>query len=88
MSVPPRLWETPWVMALWEKQGGRCALCGEAMPRTRFDCAHATIWKRRRPSLDHIRPKGAGGSDRRDNFQLAHADCNRRKGCGRAEPSS
>ena len=65
---------------LWSTQEGRCAICGEVMPRGRFDVPHATVWKKRRPTFDHIRPRKKGGSDDPANFQLAHADCNWRKG--------
>ena len=65
---------------LWAGQAGRCALCGEAMPQGRFDVAHATIWKKKRPTFDHIRPRKKGGTDDRANLQLAHAECNWRKG--------
>ncbi|MFN4224834.1 MAG: HNH endonuclease [Hyphomonas sp.] len=51
------------------------------MPAQRFDLAHATLWRIWRPTFDHIRPRAAGGSDRPENLQLAHALCNRRKGC-------
>lgn len=68
--------------ALWEKQGGLCALCGRPMPRHRFEVAHATLWKKQRPSFDHIRARARGGSDKAENLQLAHADCNWRKGRG------
>lgn len=50
------------------------------MPRSRFAVAHATIWKRERPTFDHVVPLAAGGPDRQDNLQLAHARCNKRKG--------
>ncbi|MEQ9505090.1 MAG: HNH endonuclease signature motif containing protein [Hyphomonas sp.] len=54
-----------------------------AMPASRFDLAHATLWKKQRPTFDHIRPKAAGGSEAWSNLQLAHAVCNWRKGsCG------
>ncbi len=66
--------------ALWSKQEGRCAICGEPMPRGRFDVPHATVWKKKRPSFDHIRPRNKGGGDEPENLQLAHADCNWRKG--------
>ena len=56
------------------------------MPRHRFEVAHATLWKKQRPSFDHIRARARGGSDKPENLQLAHADCNRRKGRGRGEP--
>jgi 5-methylcytosine-specific restriction endonuclease McrA len=52
------------------------------MPRHRFEVAHATIWKKRRPSFDHILSKARGGSDRPENLQLAHAACNWKKGRG------
>ena len=65
---------------LWAKQEGRCAICGEAMPAERFDVPHATVWKKKRPTFDHIRPRVKGGGDEPSNLQLAHADCNWRKG--------
>jgi len=65
---------------LWRTQDGRCAICGEPMPRGRFEVAHATIWKKKRPTFDHIRPRAKGGEDARENLQLAHARCNKRKG--------
>jgi 5-methylcytosine-specific restriction endonuclease McrA len=65
---------------LWAAQSGLCALCGEAMPRGRFETPHASVWKKLRPTIDHIRPRVKGGSDERANLQLAHASCNRVKG--------
>lgn len=50
------------------------------MPRNRFEVPHATIWKRRRATFDHIQPRSRGGLDVLSNLQLAHADCNKRKG--------
>lgn len=71
---------SPLYRRLWEAQSGCCALCGGPMPESRFAVAHASIWKRRRPTFDHIVPLAAGGPDSPDNLQLAHADCNKRKG--------
>ena len=65
---------------LWQKQHGLCAICGEPMPKGRFDTPHATVWKKKRPTFDHIRPRKKGGSDAPENLQLAHAECNRTKG--------
>ena len=65
---------------LWIRQSGRCALCREPMPETRWRTPHATVWKKRRPTFDHIRPRAKGGTDDAANLQLAHADCNWRKG--------
>ena len=64
MSQPVHPPSSPLYRRLWDMQGGLCALCGGPMPKNRFAVAHASIWKRRRPTFD----------------QLAHADCNRRKG--------
>ncbi|MEM7766466.1 MAG: HNH endonuclease signature motif containing protein [Pseudomonadota bacterium] len=50
------------------------------MPADRGKVAHGTVWKKQRPTLDHIQPRSKGGRDTPDNLQLAHADCNRRKG--------
>jgi 5-methylcytosine-specific restriction endonuclease McrA len=50
------------------------------MPKDRFDTPHTTVWKKKRPTFDHIRPRTKGGSDEAENLQLAHADCNKRKG--------
>jgi 5-methylcytosine-specific restriction endonuclease McrA len=50
------------------------------MPRGRFDVPHATIWKKQRPTFDHIRPRKKGGTDDPANLRLAHAACNKRKG--------
>jgi 5-methylcytosine-specific restriction endonuclease McrA len=50
------------------------------MPQGRLDVPHATVWKKRRPTFDHIRPKLKGGTDERENLQLTHAECNWRKG--------
>ncbi len=80
MSQPVHPPSSPLYRRLWDMQGGLCALCGGPMPKNRFAVAHASIWKRRRATFDHIIPKAAGGPDRADNLQLAHADCNRRKG--------
>lgn len=66
--------------ALWLRQQGRCALCDEPMPETRWQTPHATVWKKLRPTFDHIRPRSKGGGDELENLQLAHAACNKRKG--------
>ena len=43
---------------LWAKQEGRCALCGESMPRGRFDVPHATVWKKKRPTIPFMNATG------------------------------
>lgn len=65
---------------LWQNQKGLCALCGKPMPQHRFETLHASLWRKWRPSFDHIRPRACGGRDDPANLQLAHAHCNRRKG--------
>lgn len=77
--APP---DTALFRTLWDRQAGLCALCGKPMPKYRFEAAHATLWKKQRPSFDHIRPRSRGGPDTAENLQLAHAKCNWRKGRG------
>ena len=77
-SPRQRLFQS-WFDHLWDAQSGLCALCGEPMLRNRFDAPHATIWKKRRPTFDHIHPVSKGGKDEFENLQLAHHDCNQKK---------
>ena len=65
---------------MWDRQAGLCALCGKAMPRSRWETPHASVWKKMRPTFDHIRPRAKGGDDSAGNLQLAHARCNKIKG--------
>jgi 5-methylcytosine-specific restriction endonuclease McrA len=73
---------------LWTTQQGLCAICGKPMPKARFDVAHATLWKKQRPTFDHIRPRKKGGGDEPENLQLAHAQCNWTKGDSWKPPRS
>lgn len=57
---------------LWSAQGGKCALCGGVMVIDPLSTRHATI--------DHIRPKSQGGTNRLENLQLAHLACNQARG--------
>lgn len=65
---------------LWDRQSGVCAICGEPMPASRWATPHATVWRKLRPTFDHVRPRAKGGGDAPANLQLAHAACNKRKG--------
>ncbi len=79
-SVTPP--DTELFRSLWDRQSGRCALCEKPMSKARHDMMHATLWKKWRPTFDHIRARARGGSDKPENLQLAHALCNKRKGRG------
>jgi 5-methylcytosine-specific restriction endonuclease McrA len=52
------------------------------MPAHRFETAHARLWRKWRPTFDHIRPRAKGGRDEAENLRLAHAHCNRVRGVG------
>jgi 5-methylcytosine-specific restriction endonuclease McrA len=59
---------------IFERDGWKCGLCGERVNR-RLKYPHP-----RSASLDHIIPVSHGGGHTRSNTQLAHLDCNVRKG--------
>ena len=52
---------------LYERQGGRCANCGDRL-------------RKRLLEVDHIIPRSKGGADTDDNLQLLCGWCNRTKG--------
>lgn len=81
MSQPYQMPGSDLHEALWQNQSGQCALCGKAMLTNRFDAPHARLWSKWRATLDHIQPRAKGGSDRLENLQLTHAQCNKVKGC-------
>jgi 5-methylcytosine-specific restriction endonuclease McrA len=56
--------------ALLEAAGGLCSLCGEAID-SRPSAPIAL-----RPSVDHIEPVSAGGTDELANLRIAHRSCN------------
>ncbi len=59
---------------LFERDGGRCQLCG-------CELSMATKWPDpRTPTRDHVVPLSKGGTHERGNLQLACAECNIRKG--------
>lgn len=55
---------------LFVRDGGKCQICGEHVRR---EISHPHP---RSPSIDHIVPVSAGGSDGFANLQLAHLRCN------------
>jgi 5-methylcytosine-specific restriction endonuclease McrA len=58
---------------LARRDGTDCGICGRIVelnaPKTDPD----------RPSIDHIIPRAAGGTNDPANLQLAHLSCNHRK---------
>jgi len=54
-------------LAIIQRDGLRCQLCGEAVP---LDDIH----------IDHIVPRSLGGSDEPVNLRVAHARCNIQRG--------
>jgi 5-methylcytosine-specific restriction endonuclease McrA len=57
------------------RDGDDCSLCGEVID---FALEPNTTWG---PSIEHMKPKAAGGSDDMANLRLAHAmPCNKAKG--------
>lgn len=55
------------------EDGTECKLCGEPVDMT---VSHPGRWS---PTVDHIIPRARGGSDYRENLQLAHKGCNSSK---------
>ena len=55
------------VTAVYERDGGRCHICGESVP---FEAM----------SLDHVIPFARGGGHLFDNVRVSHLLCNIRKG--------
>lgn len=58
---------------IYQRDGGRCQLCGGRVDRRCRYPHHQT------PVLDHIVPLSRGGRHERKNVQLAHNGCNNRK---------
>lgn len=64
VGEPPSLW------AVFERDGGTCALC-------RAEVDRSIRWPNgQSASVDHIVPISRGGNDGFDNVQLAHLVCN------------
>lgn len=57
------------VVRMLASQNGLCGICGK--PAKPKEC-----------NLDHITPKSKGGSNRLENLQAAHRECNTLKGDG------
>lgn len=59
---------------LRDRDGDDCALCGEPI------CWTVPPGSLRSVSVDHRKPRAAGGTDMLANLQLAHVQCNQVKG--------
>lgn len=53
-----------WRLKLWERDGGRCGVCGESVDLDTMD-------------VDHIIPERDGGPTHWDNLRPTHPPCNR-----------
>lgn len=70
---------------LRERQGGRCAVCGETMTRQPDNpdarpMSRAVAMTPLFETIDHIVPLAKNGTDDESNLQLACGRCNRKKG--------
>ena len=59
---------------LIRRDRGKCMLCGDPVNLT------AERGTRRAPSIDHVVPLSLGGEHSYENCQLAHIECNSKKG--------
>jgi hypothetical protein len=53
-------------LAIWERDGRRCGICGEPVPLELLE-------------VDHILGTARGGSSDQENLRASHRRCNRRK---------
>lgn len=66
--------ETIHAIDIYERDGWKCGICTKPVSKT-HKYPHP-----RSASLDHIEPISLGGTHTKTNVQLAHLDCNVRKG--------
>lgn len=59
---------------LFMRQGGRCCYCRKPM------IGKPSSGDPRRPTIEHLRRKIEGGTDRRDNLAVACFQCNHDRG--------
>lgn len=62
-------------LAVFEEDGWRCYLCGEATPRELMGTTHDLA-----PELEHVVPLSLGGAHARSNVRCACRRCNLNKG--------
>jgi 5-methylcytosine-specific restriction endonuclease McrA len=56
-------------LEIYQRDGGRCHLCGHHVSGTDFE-------------IDHLIPLSRGGTHSRVNVAIAHGSCNRKRGAG------
>ncbi len=64
------------------RDGDNCHICGKPIDFTMAGNTGLAA------TLDHIVPKYKGGVNALSNLKLAHAECNRKRGCGWARPGT
>ncbi|HEV8360905.1 MAG TPA: HNH endonuclease [Candidatus Thermoplasmatota archaeon] len=82
--LPPWWWQLRQELA--EAQSFACALCGLPFDSRCFTDQRRAVPPRLRATIDHIVPRSKGGSDARENLQVAHKLCNQRKGSSAPPP--
>ena len=58
---------------LWKKQGGLCVWCTRPM---QFECAATGPRNPREATIEHLKRKADGGTNRLENLALACRECN------------
>jgi 5-methylcytosine-specific restriction endonuclease McrA len=56
-------------LSVYERDGGRCHVCGKKVPKAKFE-------------LDHLTPLAKGGEHTYENVRVAHRSCNARRNHG------
>lgn len=69
-------WRWQRVTRLMARDGQDCTICQQPLDRHVKD-----VFSDAYITFDHITPRAAGGTDHIDNLRLAHAVCNRQRGC-------
>lgn len=70
----------PHMRRLWEWQNGQCAACRIGMPHPDQRRESGAPVMGNAPTLDHYRPRVAGGSNALENLLLVCSQCNFRRG--------
>jgi len=65
---------------LWRAQGGKCAICGDAMPYPPLASSCHLRFDKDEPTVDHIFSVSRGGLNTLENMTAVHMGCNWAKG--------